>query len=108
MNAIVPSSAQPIARNGGFVTTEWQRFFNALVQAPESIAEVDVGASPFDYTASASGFLAVSGGTVSAITLTRNTSSAATGVTAGLVPMFQGDIVTITYSGLPTVSFIPM
>jgi len=105
--AIVPSSAQPIADKEGRVTTYWQRFFNALVSAPATIGTVDVTSSPFTYTAGQAGQLAVSGGTVSSITLTRNTVAVPTGVTAGLIAMRNGDQVTVTYSGLPTINFIP-
>lgn len=108
--AIVPSSAQPIADpRTGMVTTYWQRFFNALpgVAAPAAIAAVTVTASPYTYLSGAGGTLSVTGGTVSSITLTRNNVTTATGITSGLVPVANGDRVTITYSGLPTVNFIP-
>lgn len=106
--AIVPSSAQAIADPTGRVTTPWQRFFNALVSASAPIQTVTVGASPFSFRAGSGGSLAISGGTVSSITLTRYTVTAPTGATSGIIPVSNGDVVTITYSGLPTVNFVPV
>lgn len=104
---IVPSSQQPMVGDGGRVTPPWLRFFNVLAGiAPSAIAPVDVGASPFAYTAGGSGTLRVSGGTVSSITLTRSGMTVAFGTTAS-VPVANGDVVTIAYSVKPTISFIP-
>lgn len=89
------------------MTPDLQRFFNALVQPPGTITTVTVGASPFDYIASAPGSVVVTGGTVSAIDITRNTVTLPTGQTAGIFPVATGDIVTITYSVAPDVSFVP-
>lgn len=109
MTAIVPSSAQPIADKTGNVTQYWQRFFNNLlgVASPTPIVPVTVTASPFSFTAPSWGSVTVSGGTVSAISIRRNTTTAATGVTAGVLPVAQNDVVVVTYSGLPTMNFIP-
>lgn len=104
-NAIVPSSAQPISGEGGKVTTTWQRFFNALVSAPAAIAAVTPTGSPFAYTASGAGTLVLSGGTVSARTLTRNTTTVPVG--SSTIQMANGDVTTITYSVAPTINFIP-
>lgn len=67
-----------------------------------------VGASPYAYTAPAIGDVVVQGGTVSAITRTRPGQSAVNiGVTAGIIPVQAGDVVTTTYSVAPTITFIP-
>ena len=71
------------------------------------IQAVTPGASPYTYTAPQYGTLAVSGGTVTAITLTRAGITAAIGILAGLVPVATGDKVTITYTVAPTINFIP-
>ena len=72
------------------------------------IAAITVTASPFAYTAAAAGTVVVSGGTVSAITLKRGAPAAiAVGETSGVIPVSAGDIVTTTYSVLPTMSFVP-
>jgi len=70
---------------------------------------ISVGGSPFAYTVPAYGNVVVQGGTVSAITLTRPGGAAVNiGVTAGIIPVQTGDIVTVTYSVAPTMTFIPM
>jgi len=104
--AIVPSSQQPIAAAGGLVTPPWVRFFNALVAAASPIASVDVGATPFSYRAGSSGTLLISGGTVSAVSLTRSGTTVSLG-TVRSVLMANNDVVTISYSVVPTVDFIP-
>lgn len=104
--AIVPSSAQPIADKAGRVTTPWQRFFNVLVSPAAAIAPVTLTGSPFTYLAGSAGTLSITGGTVSAVTLTRGTTSVSFG-TSGSVPVANGDSVAITYTVVPTVTFIP-
>jgi hypothetical protein len=77
--------------------------------APQAqpVATVTVGASPFIYTASFSGSVAITGGTVSAIALIRQGASIATGLTTGLIPVSRRDQVQVTYTALPTMTFIP-
>ncbi len=79
--------------------------------APEP---VDVGASPFEYTAPAAGVLAVSGATMesgsatpSQITIIRQGATVATGLLVGLVPVASGDVVRLVFSQAPTVTFLP-
>ncbi|MFB9952031.1 hypothetical protein ACFFP0_24545 [Rhizobium puerariae] len=105
---VVPSSVQPISGGGGIVTTVWQRFFNALVAPPAAVESVSVSASPFAYKAAQTGSLAIMGGTVTDVSFKR---AGATVVIPGgtpLIPVANGDEVTITYSAAPTISFIPM
>lgn len=106
MKATVPSSTQPISSGGGLVTTVWQRFFNALVTAPAAIESVPATGSPLTYTASQTGSLSVVGGTVTAVSMVRaRVTVDLTG--AAMVPMANEDVVTITYSVAPVISFIP-
>lgn len=105
--AIVPSSAQPIADGRGFITTPWQRFFNALVSAPAAFQTITVTSSPFTYVAGSNGSLTVSGGTVSGIDLTRSGTTLSTSLSGGIIPVANGDQVTVTYSVIPSVVFIP-
>lgn len=109
MTATIPSSQQPISGQGGYINQTWLRFFNNLlgVASPTPIMAVSPTGSPFSYTAPSWGSVSVSGGTVSAISLTRNTATISTGVTSGIIPVAGGDVVTVTYSGPPAVSFIP-
>lgn len=104
---VVPSTTVPVVGQGGRPTMEYQRFFNALVSASQSVEPITIGASPYTYTASIIGTLFVSGGTVSDITIRRGTVTVPTGVLAGPIPLTNGDIATVTYSVAPTVNFVP-
>ena len=81
--------------------------FIAFAGAGAASSAITVGASPYAYTAALGGTVAVSAGTVSAITLTRSGLVIATGITSGLIPVRNGDIVTVTYTAAPTMVFIP-
>ena len=81
--------------------------FVAFAGTPAASSAITVGASPFAYTATTGGTVAISAGTVSAVTLTRASTVIATGVLAGLIPVRNGDIVTVTYTAAPTMVFIP-
>lgn len=84
---------------------------DGLLQDPQPRAQpaqsVAIGASPFSYTAAFDGTMFVTGGTVSAISLTRQGTSVATGITTGLFPLSRLDILQVTYSGLPVMTFLP-
>jgi hypothetical protein len=84
---------------------------DALLPDPQPRAQpvqvVTVGASPFSYTAAFDGTVIVTGGTVSAISVIRQGTSVATGITTGLFPLSRLDILPVTYSGLPVMTFLP-
>ena len=83
-------------------------FMNPASVLNSAQVAVTPGASPFAYTAATYGNLVIQGGTVSAITLTRPGGAAVTlGVTAGMFPVQANDVVTVTYSVAPTMTFIP-
>jgi hypothetical protein len=78
------------------------------VERPTSAAEtVTPGASPYTFTANRDGFLIVQGGTVSRIDYIRLASTVQIGVVAGLFPVQLGDGIKVTYTVVPTVTFIP-
>lgn len=77
------------------------------VARAQPVAAVTVGASPFTFTAPTNGTLAISIGTVSAVSIIRQGVSVATAVTDGLVPVSRLDQVQITYAVVPTVNFLP-
>lgn len=85
----------------------WYRFLARLSQlsAEKPIVDVTVGASPFTYTADTIGHLNIQGGTISTRTLTRGSKTI--NFTTSMVPVVAGDVVTITYSVVPTLSFVP-
>ena len=72
--------------------------------APEGIV---VGASPFSFSPGFDGFTTITGGTVSAITLSRDGGATifSTGLLLGVFPLSLSDTLTITYSVVPTVTF---
>ncbi len=73
-----------------------------------ALASISVGASPFAYTAGATGTLYVTGGTVSEISFTRGSTTINTGIVAGGVRLLQNDIATITFTGTtPTATWVP-
>lgn len=65
-----------------------------------------VTASPFSYRAPADGYVLISGGTVSAVGMARNGVTFFAFPNAGPVPVAKGDIVKVTYSGLPTMTMV--
>ena len=93
---------------GSKTTRSWWRWFqdqnNGLPKGAE--IHVLVGGSPFSFTAPSGGYMIIRGGTVSAVELTR-TVTTLTGQTGGFFPLSQGDVLKVTYSGLPVMVFVP-
>lgn len=79
---------------------------DASPQAQPSASVTPTG-SPFTYTAPFNGQLSVTAGTVSLIQITRQGVTVATGLTAGLIPLSRRDAAVITYTGAPTLVFLP-
>jgi len=72
-------------------------------QAGQAGIAITVTASPFAYTATYGGSVAVGGGTVTGMTLTRNSVVVwSTTLANDMVPVRAGDIVTVTYTTAPT------
>lgn len=68
---------------------------------------ITVGASPYSYTATSNGMAIVAGGTVSSIEYGRNGVYTDIGVIAGVVPTQAFDVVRVTYTVAPTMTFVP-
>lgn len=104
----LPDPSVPMVGKEGRLADVWYRGLVRLAQlsAERPIAPVSVGASPFTFTATTIGDLLVRGGTVSAVTLVRGDDSLVCPV-SGFVPMAANDSIVITYSVLPTVTFVP-
>lgn len=66
-----------------------------------------IGASPDTYTALRDGFIVISGGTVSDLSLVRDGTSTSLGITTGVVPMAMFDRIVTTHAGAPLAVFIP-
>lgn len=101
----VPSSI-PFTNLSGNLNPAWQSFFQQFTQAPPGASSLVVTASPFDYVAREPGLIAVVGGTVSALTLTRGTVSIDVSGEK-LIQVSIKDTVTVTYSVLPVIQFLP-
>ena len=84
----------------------WQGLSNGIPPGAESV--VAPGASPYEFAAPSGGFLIIQGGTVSFVSFSRDhTTFYATGQTQGMFPVSQGDILLITYSVAPNLTFVP-
>lgn len=104
----LPGHQQATDPKSGSLTSAWYQWVTRISQlsAERPIAQVSVGASPFVYTSSTIGKIFVTGGTVSSIVLTRG-SVAMTCPENQFIPMAANDTLKVTYSGLPTVTFVP-
>jgi hypothetical protein len=105
----LPSPTLPVTDpQTGLVASIWYQFLVRLSQlsAERPIAPVPVGASPFVYTASTIGNIFISGGMVSAIALKRSGVNLACPENI-FIPVAANDTVIVTYTGLPTMTFIP-
>jgi hypothetical protein len=103
----VPTYEQPLMTDK-VTSAVWYRYFqaNGLGQPPDNESSITVTASPFTYTATRKGFAIVTGGTVSNIQIGR-VAFYTTGQTFGTFTLALGDMLKITYSGIPTVTFFP-
>ena len=103
----LPTYEQPL-QEGENLSSTWYRWMNDTeIGTPTSAeAAITVGPSPFTYQATKKGFVIVTGGTVSNIQFTR-TGTYSTGQTQGSFPLSLSDQLTVTYSGAPTMTFVP-
>lgn len=103
----LPTYNQPM-QEGKNMSDSWRRWFTGTDTGVPPAAEVPitVGASPFTYQAQQKGFVIVTGGTVSSIQFQR-VNTYATGQTAGVFPLSFADQLTVTWSGKPTMTFVP-
>jgi hypothetical protein len=106
----LPTYQEPVVTKN--VTTRgWYSFWAALFTGTPTgpVAPIKVGSSPFTYTAPVGGAVIVQGGTTTQIQYSRDGNNFfVTGVTAGMLPVSQGDQLVVTYSvGPPTMVFMP-
>lgn len=105
-----PSTVSRFVDNVGRVLQPFIGYLQQFTIAPPPFMAVSVGISPFAYEAKEPGNLFISGGTVSGITLTRGTDTitvAPSTANPRMIPVAINDIVTVTYTVLPTIKFIP-
>lgn len=105
-----PSVVQNFFDKSGKIADAFLKYFTQFTIPPPPFLDVTPDGSPFEYVALEPGNLFVTGGTVSAITLTRGSDTITlfpNTTTPRLVPVAVSDSVTITYTVIPTVKFIP-
>ena len=105
-----PPWAVPLMTAQGVISPAWLTFFASLVAMPGPIVQQALAVAPatFAFQASVPGQLLVIGGTVTGVALTRaRVAIASTGVTSGFIPLGQGDQVSVAYTVIPAVYFIP-
>src|SRR5271163_2315946 len=103
-----PTYLEPLTQ-GKNTSSSWYRYFQQreLGTPPAAESAITVTASPFTYIALRAGFVIVSGGTVSAIAFSRTAGTFyVTGQTSGVFSMSLNDSLRVTYSGLPTMTFV--
>lgn len=104
----------PIVAVGTLVQKDWFLFFTNLYSAvidgnPQPEEAVTLTASPMSYTAVIRGQAHIAGGTVSLVEFSRDgTNWYNTGITAGFVEMDTRDLLRVTYSVAPTITYFPM
>lgn len=94
----------------GITSKDWYFFWAGLFKglAPGAETPIVVGASPYSYSAPVKGTVIVSGGTVSAIAFSRDGMTFyATGQTTGMFTLNAQDRLRVTYTVLPTMTFVP-
>lgn len=106
----LPSIVQRFVDGAGKLLQPWHGYLSQFTTPPPPFLDITVGISPFAYEAKEPGFVFVSSGTVSDISLTRGSDTiivAPSTANPRMIPVAIADIVTVTYSVLPTIKFIP-
>lgn len=112
---MLTASQQAVDPQTGLLTRITQAFLERIFKSAGAglaiggpAQAITVGASPYTYTAPLYGSVVISGGTVSAVALSRDGSTfIATGQTAGQFVLTVGDQLKITHTGAPTATFVP-
>lgn len=106
-----PSAQSPLVDANQLITPAWLQFLNTLWNGTGSKGlppqAVSISPSPAFYRATRQGTLYIAGGTVSLVNFSRGGVTIPTGIIAGNIPMQQGDSITLAYSVLPKVNFVP-
>jgi hypothetical protein len=104
-----PTYDDPIVVKGN-TGKSWYRFFSGLKTGqPFGLPfALTAASSPFTYKAIQGGTVIIQGGTVSMVSFSRDgVTNFNTGQTQGMFPLSQGDVLIITYSGTPNLTFVP-
>jgi hypothetical protein len=109
----MPASDHPLVDDEGITHIEWVKFFAAKTLQPPPAQVLFISGNPFSFQAPNGGTAFVAGGVVTDISISRGTIATknylkfSTGLAGGPVPLGRGDTIYITYSGAPTVFFLP-
>ena len=102
----IPNLYAPFVDKLGKLLAPWNFYLQQFTQAPPQFLAIAPDGSPFEYQAVEPGHVAVNGGTVSQIQVTRG-GNFTVQVSANIVPVAIGDVVRVTYSVAPTLIFMP-
>lgn len=105
----IPNYPTPL-EDGKHTSKDWYFFWAGLYNGLPPAAEVAVtpGVSPYTYSAAVRGSLLVSGGTVSLIEFSRDgITFYNVGQTSGMFLLNAADRLRITYTVVPTITFVP-
>lgn len=105
----IPDFGQALVAKG-VTNSAWFRYWSGLFSgAPTgNISVVTVSSSPFTYKAPVGGTVIIQGGTVTQVQFSRDGASFyIAGQTNGLFPMSQGDLLVVTFSVPPNMTFVP-
>lgn len=104
------STVQRFVNQAGTIVQPWIAYLQQFTIAPPAFLDITVSGSPFAYEAKEPGNLFISGGTVSNISLTRGADTiivAPSTANPRMIPVAVNDTVTVTYTVIPTIKFIP-
>jgi hypothetical protein len=105
----LPNFNVPLQKEG-ITGKDWFFFWAGLFSGlpPALPLPVKLTASPFTYSPTVKGSVIVNGGTVSQVQFSRDgTHFFTTGQTAGMFTLNAADRLVVTYTVLPTMTFIP-
>jgi len=101
----LPNLIAPFVGKGGRLLAPFIQYLQQFTQAPPNIADIIVGASPFNYVAQEPGNVSITGGTIGSISLSRGLLFIdVTG--QKLIPVAIKDVISVSYTVLPTMKFL--
>lgn len=103
----LPNQVAPIANSDLTIKSPWNSYLQQFTQAPAAAITNVVSVSPYIFVAREPGNLIISGGTISSISFKRG--SVTIDLTGQrIIPVSISDSVTIAYSFMPSVQFLPL
>lgn len=103
----LPNLLAKLVDDRGLIQRPWNSFFQQFVQQPPPFITLEPIADPFVYDSREPGTIAIVGGTITNVDLTRGAETLSLGAVR-LIPVAIRDIITLTYSVVPTaIRFIP-